>query len=249
MKKKALALLFLLLSSMLIQAQTQGDLSVTTNTSDANGNYAPKNIVAIWIEDDAGNFVKTLLAYAATRITHLNKWQATTNAAGSQFNIVDAITGATRPNHDVRNCSWNATNFNGELVMDGTYYVWMELTDKNGTGNFSSFPFTKNATAEMLSPTDVPSFSAIELNWVPQNTSGISEIDNSVEFVAYPNPSSGVYTIKMKETGEVAIRNILGKLVYTARTTIIDISDQPNGIYFLTVTINDRTATTKLIKK
>ncbi len=133
--------------------------------------------------------------------------------------------------------------------MDGTYFVWMELTDKNGTGNFSSFPFTKNATADIFTPVDVPSFSAIELNWVPQNTSGVSEIDESIEFVAYPNPSSGVYTIKINEIGEIAIRNILGKLVYADKTRTIDISNQPNGIYFLTVTINDRTATTKLIKK
>lgn len=247
MKKPLLTFLFILIYSIQFQAQTQGDLTVTTNTSEYGGNYAPNNIVAIWIEDDAGNFVKTLLAYAATRITHLNTWQASTIAAGSEFNRVDAITGATRTSHATRNCSWNAKDFNDVLVMDGTYSVWMELTDQNGTGNFSSFPFTKGTIADTQTPADVPSFSSISINWEP-DTSGILEID-SQQFSVYPNPSTGVYTIKMDEIGDISIRNILGKLIFAGKTKTIDLSNQPNGIYLLTLTVDNKSATTKLIKK
>ena len=45
---------------------TPGTLHVTTLTSAAGGNYAPRNIVAVWVEDSNGVFVKTLLAYANT---------------------------------------------------------------------------------------------------------------------------------------------------------------------------------------
>ncbi|MBK7407075.1 MAG: DUF2271 domain-containing protein [Saprospirales bacterium] len=140
MKKTILPLLLLFLFAGALFSQTSGELSVTATTSATPGNFAPKNIVAIWIEDEAGNFVKTLLAYAQQRKTHLNTWQASTGAAGSEFNVVDAVTGATRTSHGTRSCTWNATHFSGNLVDDGTYKVWMELTDKNGTGNFSSFP-------------------------------------------------------------------------------------------------------------
>ena len=248
MKKIILTFLFTLIYAIQFQAQTQGDLTVTTSTSEVGGNYAPNNIVAIWVEDDAGNFVKTLLAYAATRITHLNMWQASTIAAGSEFNRVDAITGATRTSHATRNCSWNAKDFNDVLVLDGTYSVWMELTDQNGTGNFSSFPFAKGTNADTQTPADVPSFSSISINWEP-DTSGVLEIDDSQHFSVYPNPSTGIYTIKMDEIGAVTIRNILGKLIFTGKTKTIDLSNQPNGIYLLTLTIDSKTATTKLIKK
>jgi nitronate monooxygenase len=58
-------------------------------------------VVAIWVEDNQGNFVKTLLAYAQNRKTHLNTWEASTTAAGIPFNTVDAITGATKTSHSV----------------------------------------------------------------------------------------------------------------------------------------------------
>jgi hypothetical protein len=137
MKKSILTSVIILLTVSWINAQTDGVLNVTATTSSAGGNYAPKNIVAIWIEDDQGNFVKTLLAYAQNRKTHLNTWEASTTAAGSPFNTVDAITGATKTSHGTRTCSWNATDINGAIMPDGTYKVWFELTDKNSTGNFS----------------------------------------------------------------------------------------------------------------
>jgi len=74
-----------LITGIYAKAQILGTLTVSTTTSNAGGNYAPRNIVAVWIEDEQGNWVKTLLAYAATRKTHLNTWEASTTAAGSPF--------------------------------------------------------------------------------------------------------------------------------------------------------------------
>jgi len=247
MKKNLLVILFFLISTIILNAQTQGELTVSTATSEAGGNYAPRNIVAIWVEDGSGNFVKTLLAYAANRITHLNIWQASTAAAGTEFNTVDAITGATRNSHGTRNCSWNASDFNGTLVMDGTYNIWMELTDQNGTGNYSSFPFTKGTNPETLSPADVLSFSSIDINWIP-DTAGISDADESNNFTIYPNPGTGIYTIELDEIGDVEIRNIIGSVVYKGKTNRIDISNLPNGIYLIAVRLNNKTATAKIIK-
>jgi len=38
---------------------TNGNLSVTVTTSSAGGEYTPRNVVAIWVEDNNGVFVKT----------------------------------------------------------------------------------------------------------------------------------------------------------------------------------------------
>ena len=148
MRKIALISFLFLTSISWVCAQTEGTLNVSAATSAAGGNYAPKNIVAIWVEDNQGNFVKTLLAYAQARRTHLNTWEASTTAAGSPFNAVDAITGATKTSHATRTCTWNGTDVNGALVADGTYRLRMELTDKNATGNFSTFTFIKGPAAD-----------------------------------------------------------------------------------------------------
>lgn len=90
--KYKLTILSILLFNLLLSSQTLGELEVSVSTAATGGNYAPRHVLAIWIEDDQGNFVKTLLSYASERRTHLNTWQASTNNAGTEYNTVDAIT-------------------------------------------------------------------------------------------------------------------------------------------------------------
>jgi len=142
-------------------ASTTG-LTVTVTTSTAGGSYAPRNVVAIWVENSAGTYVKTLTVYAAARQSDLTNWS--TSSGG---NKVDAVTGATQNSTGTIYGLWNGTDVAGKLVADGSYKVCMEFTDKNGTGNFSTFTFTKGATAATLTPANVASFSSISLKWVP----------------------------------------------------------------------------------
>lgn len=246
MKIKILLIAFIALSiTSLSFAQTEGDLIVNTTTSETGGNYAPKNVVAIWIEDEASNFVKTLLAYAQNRKTHLNTWQASTAAAGSEYNTVDAITGATRNSHATRTCTWNATDFEGNLVPDGNYTVWMELTDKNATGNFSSFSFTKGEELELVTPLNVPSFASISIDWLP-STIGISDHLQSSDYPVYPNPASGTFSIKGENITEVDVRNTSGVLIYSGAPDV-DISSHPKGVYFIEVKTNKGSLNKKII--
>jgi len=142
--------------------KTAGNLAVSALTSTAGGGYAPRNVVAIWVETNSGTFVKSLLVYAATRKFDLTNWSS--NSSG---NTTDAITGATQSSFATRTCTWNGTNTSGAVVDDGTYKLCMELTDKNGTGNFSSFTFTKGTAASTVKPADVSSFSNISIVWTP----------------------------------------------------------------------------------
>lgn len=137
-------------------------LSVSAVTSTAGGSYAPRNIVAIWVETNSGTFVKSLAVYAEARKSDLTNWQAK-----SMGNTVDAATGATRPAFGTVTATWNGKDVTGNVVADGTYKVCMELTDKGGTGNFSSFTFTKGAAAGTKTPANVPSFSTISIKWMP----------------------------------------------------------------------------------
>lgn len=247
MKKCFLTFLIVLTASTWIIAQTAGTLTVTATTSSAGGNYSPKNIVAIWIEDEQGDFVKTLLAYAQTRKTHLNTWEAATTAAGSPFNTVDAITGATKSSHATRSCSWNGTDVSGTLVPDGLYKIRMELTDKNGTGNFSTFTFTKGADPENLNPANVPSFSTISINWEPVITS-VGDIAGKESIKVYPNPSTGIFNITGDNIEEIYVRDVAGALIYHGTFAVIDLGLQPDGIYYLEVKTSQGTVTKKIVK-
>jgi len=148
-------------SSGTVPANTTG-LIVSAVTSTAGGNYAPRNVVAIWVENSSGTFVKSLTVYAAARRSDLTKW---TTASGG--NTTDATTGATQSNFGTVYGTWNGTNTSGAVVPDGTYKVCMELTDKNGTGNFSSFSFTKGSTTSTLTPVNTSSFSSVTIKWMP----------------------------------------------------------------------------------
>ncbi len=72
---------------------------------------------------------------------------------------------------------------------------------------------------------------------------------------AYPNPNPGVFTLEMKtqmENYSATITDITGRTIYNKTVThaahqILDISDQPNGIYFLTVIYGTKQYRTKVV--
>jgi len=247
-RRITLILLLSVLCIAQIQAQTNGTLSVSVTTSTAGGTYAPRNILAIWIEDNSGKFVKTLLAYANTRMTHLNTWQASSLAAGQEFNKTDAISGATQSSHGTRTCTWNGTDYSGKLMANGDYKVRMELTDKNATGNIASYTFTKGATAQKLTPADVPSFSSVTINWSSSVTALNPELTQSNAIVVYPNPGSGVFTVMGENIISLKVTSLSGKVVCTGEIPVFDISNQPKGIYFVSVKTDQATVVKKIIR-
>ncbi len=247
--RRRLTLLFLaFIYANLINAQTNGTLSVSVTTSSTGGNYAPRNIVAIWIEDNSGKFVKTLLAYANTRITHLNTWQASTLAVAQENNRTDAITGATQSSHGTRTCSWNCTDYTRKLMADGDYKVRMELTDKNSTGNIASFTFTKGPNAQTLTPANVTSFSSVSLKWTTSTTGINPEVTESNTFVVYPNPGTGQFTVLGENIKSLEVTDLSGKLICKSVTPFINLTNQPKGIYFVSVKTDQTTVVKKIIR-
>jgi hypothetical protein len=137
-------------------------LTVSVVTGTAGGNFAPNHVVAIWVENSAGTFVKTLTVYAQARGYDLTNWESVSGG-----NTTDAVTGATQSNHGTIYGNWDGTDTKGITSPDGTYRLCMELTDKSSTGNFSFFTFTKGSVAQTQTPPNVPSFSSISIKWVP----------------------------------------------------------------------------------
>lgn len=241
--KKVLITFCILFTIVNLFAQTSGTLTFTVTTSNAGGGYAPRNIVAVWIENNSGAFVKTLYAYTGQYKTHLNTWQASSN-----FNTTDASTGATYSSHTTRNYTWDGQNTSGATVVDGTYKLRIELTDKNGTGNYTTYNFNKSSEVQTLSPANVSSFSNVTINWTPDFSDVASEINKDV-FNVYPNPTSGLININGKNIKSVEVLNIMGQLIIKGKMTAVDISSQPNGLYFVKVTDENGSYTRKILKQ
>jgi hypothetical protein len=125
-------------------------LDVQFDTTENGGQYAPKNIVAVWVTDASGSFEKTIGRWAGTRRSHLVSWVA---ASGQD---ADAVSGATRPNHSQRlSVHWDFKDRGGQLVPDGDYTIHMELADRNAStpsqNHEGSFTVHKNGTASSQS--------------------------------------------------------------------------------------------------
>ena len=254
MKKVIIIILLLpgLIASVLAQnysrnasaASTPGTLSVSVTTSaTAGATYAPRNVVAIWIQDNSGLFVKTLLVYANARISDLTNWN--TSSAG---NKVDAITAATQTTHGVRSSSWNGTNVSGVVVADGTYTVKMELTDKNGTGNVGTFTFVKGPAAQTLTPAAVPSFSALTITWTPAVNTALGDVMMSNLYQVYPNPAATSIFVNGPDIQEIEIFNLAGTSVLKTTLHNLNLNTLPKGVYMIRINTETGTIMKKLIK-
>jgi hypothetical protein len=125
-------------------------LSVTVTTTAPGGNYAPRNVGAIWIADSSGKFVKSLEVWGRQRLSRVVAWNSATRAAGVAGNTVDAITSATLSSHRTHKETWNCTDYNEATVPDGTYRVYFEVADSNGGGPNIFETFTKGPSPAMV---------------------------------------------------------------------------------------------------
>lgn len=254
MKKKLLFILFATLSFTLyaqngtiesVNASTSGTLtvSVTTKAGSLQG-YSPSNIMAIWIVDNSGVFVKTLLAQANTRKSDLYKWKAAT----STYNVVDAVTGATQSSYGLRTCTWNATNVSKAVVADGNYTVWMEVTDDAVQGPLTSYTFAKGPTAVTLTPANLTNFTGISIQWVPAVTA-IEQVKLENLYAVYPNPTTSSIFVNGTDIKEIEIFTITGKSLFKTNQQKINLSSLQRGTYLAHITTEKGVFVKKIVKE
>ncbi len=76
----------------------------------------------------------------------------------------------------------------------------------------------------------------------------ISNLSLKAKPILYPNPTSGKFYIKNAEHDKIDIRNIMGEVVLETRNNEIDISEYPNGLYFVHIYFGGTFITRKIIK-
>jgi len=245
--------LLILFSVQTLLADSKGSLSVSVTTQTYNGHYAPANCVAIWVEDNSGNFVKTLLVYAERYKTHLNTWQASTTNAGSAYNSTDALTGASPKSHGTRTCTWDGTDFDEDEMADGTYKLWMEMTEDNATGKYKSISFTKGSSTDVQSMSSVSGFSAASLTWTPSVVTSVRTIKLNTDIKIYPTLSEGIFTITNESSeaiSSIQVANLNGTVVKIPEISdTLDITDLPNGVYLVIVRHGNIKSVKRVIKQ
>ena len=84
---------------------------------------------------------------------------------------------------------------------------------------------------------------------------GINENENLISsLIVYPNPTNGSFILKMEKEGiiNISVYNILGREIFykekiTEQSTVIDLSSNPKGIYFIKVIQAGKTAVRKIV--
>ena len=147
-----------------------GMLSVEFTSVGPGGRYAPRNCGAVWIEDEGGNFVKTIERWTAIRDRYLENWTRASGGWGFSFfgntsdnpDQVDVVTAGTLSRHQMHMSTWNMKNVDGEVVPDGNYTVVVEVTE--GSSGVGRVDFVKGPMDQMLTG-DSPVFNNMKVTY------------------------------------------------------------------------------------
>ncbi len=180
----------------------------------------------------------------------------------------------------------NGATPHGDLVSDGTYLYGMTSVNgaigggtifkimHDGTGLFADLYDFDNAGTNGGSPFGSLIFVGSCLYGMTNDAgtygygtlfryclaTGITENNPETNFTIYPNPTNGVFNLKMNELQnpeikELKVLNVLSECVYhltneqmsTSSTMQIDLSSEPNGIYFISLQTEKGAAIKKII--
>ena len=135
--KRLLSCAIIALFSVSIFSQT---IEIKVRTATYWGQHTPRNCLAAWAADSMLNYLKTMMVTGsviakdssvtpdATRNSLLN-WSYA--AEQNMSDTLDAVTGATFKGHGKRTITWDCTDRNKQVVPDGRYIIFFEMTETN----------------------------------------------------------------------------------------------------------------------
>jgi len=153
-------------------AGTKGMLSVEYMTTVIGEHWAPANVGAVWIEDAAGGYVKTIERWAALRVGSLYRWNE--HACVAAWPEMDVMAMATLPNHNtMHHAIWTTKDWKGNIVPDGTYRLFIEVTETElNYGPLAMYDFEKGTKSVTLMPPDKPPHKGLKISYEPTTSSG-----------------------------------------------------------------------------
>ncbi|MEI8204535.1 MAG: T9SS type A sorting domain-containing protein [Bacteroidota bacterium] len=115
----------------------------------------------------------------------------------------------------------------------------------------TNFNTTAGNTADTIIPL-VSSLNLLTIDGCVAFSGAVHENNNDASITIYPNPTAGSFNLitnQIKSIESIEIYDVYGKLIYQTQKSvnIIDISSQPNGVYFLRLTADNKQYTQKLV--
>lgn len=144
---------------------------VTTKAVD-DSRYAPRNIVAIWVEDASGKPVKVLAQLAGVMRRALTLYNQRVMPPTSLFGASpsldpDTITAATQRTYGTITVTWDMTDTQGLPVPDGVYTIFVECADGRVPPAVTSVELEKGPQAISIEIEDTDAFGPIRLSYTP----------------------------------------------------------------------------------
>ena len=250
-----------------------GNLDVTQNVNLLTLNFANNQIVNIDVTQNilldefncSGNLLTSLNVSQNPAL--INLWCADNQISNLNFSQNPALYLLECNNNQLSTLNL-AVNSN-LIVLGCTDNSLTCLNVKNGNNtNFASFFTTNN-----------PSLTCIEVDNAAYSTANWTNIDAGVTFNTncanpcstfgvgmdeltfssvsiYPNPTRDWITVSLEERTPttISLRNSLGQLLLSVKhpssnEVVLDISNYPNGLYFLQVEVDGQVITRKVVKE
>jgi len=210
MKPLFLLLFVFFLSPNSSFAQTNGSVKISTTTKMFPGTYSPRQVFAIWIEDNNGAFVKTIKVQANKYIQYLNAW-----VAASGKNKVDAISGASITSYQTHNVVWDCKNANRSVVPDGYYWVRIEGSCRNAAGPNFKFYIKKGPDANSNTLADNANIVSTSAQFTPDFTA-IGSVEANTNDISVWSINGGLQLdlgIDNLKQGTIELYDLMGKKV------------------------------------
>jgi hypothetical protein len=161
-------------------------LSVDFTSVGSHGMWYPHNIGAVWVEDTAGHFVKTIERWAGIRAGYLAAWNMRESQHGKwpSCPFANSCTGMMVPDQvDVKtqatifvdkqahHVTWNCKDLDGKVVADGKYKMFFEEMENiyplYPAGPLATVEFEKGTMPATIMPPDTSPFSGLKIVITP----------------------------------------------------------------------------------
>jgi hypothetical protein len=128
----------------------------------------------------------------------------------------------------------------------------------------SNYAFVPGATSQIFTPTTNGNYAVIVTENGCTDTSAYEAVmpvgitENTLKsIVFYPNPTNGITTISFGSTSvnaTIRINSLDGRLIHeqqniNSNQVQVDLTNQPQGIYFVTIQNKDAVRVIKLVRK
>jgi Secretion system C-terminal sorting domain len=186
-------------------------------------------------------------------------YTANNNSASHILSTTAGCDSIVTLNLTINNVSNLSTTTNGITITangTGASYQWL-----NCNNNFSPIP---GATGQSFTPSANGSYAVIitqngcsdTSTCSPITTIGLAENSFGSDFILYPNPTTGVFTLDLGETHEsvtVKVTDLKGRLIQTnqfASAHLLNLTiEEEAGVYFLIIESSENKGVIRLIKE